>query len=880
MAITIGSQLGSYEITALLGKGGFGEVYRAKDKKLKREVAIKILPEEFSSNHDRLTRFQREAEVLASLNHPNIAAIYDLVAQDQSQFLVLELVDGETLADRIARGPIPLEEALNIAKQIAEALEAAHEKGVIHRDLKPGNIMLTSDGKVKVLDFGLAKALEGQTATNLSNSPTLVSAMSNPGVILGTASYMSPEQAKGKNVDKRADIWAFGVVFYEMLTGQTLFSAETVSETMAAVMMKEPDWNTLPANVPARLLDLLQRCLTKEPRNRLRDIGEARVALENPAVEVPTAQSNGLRHGRLAWGLAAVFLAIAALVSFIHFREEPARVVRFFIPPPEKGTFQPNTPMGVSPDGRRVVFQAAFDGKWGMWVRDLDNPVPHLLATISGSPGIPFWAPDSRRLAFFDGSKLKAVDVTTGGAVTTIIDDGANQPGSGSWNQDEVIVYSRLTTPLFQVSAAGGSPTPLTQLDKGRGEFSHWAPWFLPDGRHFLFNAYGEGVSGVYVGDLASKTSKLVVALSTRAIYVNPGYLLFVREGTLLAQPFNVTRLETTGDAVPVAEHVDTFPLPGGLALGHFSASDNGVLVYTSGLSGYDVQLAWYDRMGNKLGSAGALGELPDWSLSPDDARVVFIRRDPETPRTDLWIRDFARGSESRLTTSGNDVAPVWSGDGTQIYFRSNREGTFGVYRKNANNAGSEELVEAANKTPADASRDGRYLITLTVESNPKTGIDIFVLPLFGDRKPFPYVQTEFAESRPRLSPGGQWLAYQSNLSRTLEVYVESFPQKGPRWQVSTKGGRFPVWRHDGRELYYYSPDNEIMAVDVKASVSATEESPFGVPRKLFGAHLSTTNPRFDVSEDGRFLLAIPVGQQEASPMTVVLNWPELLKKK
>jgi serine/threonine protein kinase len=861
-------------------------VYRARDLKLKREVAIKILPEEFARDAERVSRFQREAEVLASLSHPNIAGIHDLAEASGSRYLVLELVEGETLADRIARGPLPVEEALNIAIQVCEALEAAHERGIIHRDLKPANAKITPDGNVKVLDFGLAKAIENLPANpTLSNSPTLLSGTVG-GMIIGTAAYMSPEQAIGKPVDRRSDVWSFGAVLYEMLTGTAAFTGASAPEILAAVVKLEPDWENVPASTPAAVRKLLRRCLTKDRTQRLQAMGEARIALENPAAEeFVAAPSKGLRHGWLGWGLAAAFLVIGAVVSFIHFREESPRLTKLSIPPPENGYFRQFPSFAVSPDGRRVAFETVLDGKLELWLRDLDNTVPRVLATIGGyEAGIPFWAPDSHRLGFFDGTKLKTIDVR-GGATVIVTDDGGGTPGSGSWNQDDVIIFARLGGPVFRVRVSGGVPEQITTRDKGEGP--HWAPWFLPDGHHFLYRAgaagYGSPENIVYVGDLASKTRKRLGSFGLGAIYVNPGYLLFVRQQILLAQPFNTSRLETTGDPVAVAEQVDTYTGGGGV-LGHYSASQNGVLVYTTSASSDDVQLVWYDRMRNKLGTVGPPGEYRQFSLSPDDARVVFTRRGQERGEFDIWTRDLARGPETRLTTSGNNTSPVWSGDGMHIYFRRNREGGVKLYRKNANGTGPEEVLEPggkmpANASPANASRDGRYLLTQT-PATAKTGIDIWVLPLFGDGKPFPYLETEFAKVNPRLARDGGWLSYQSNESTSEEVYVESFPKKGEKWRISIGGGASPVWSRDGRELYYSSPDNSIMAVEIKPSVSGSAR--FGVPRKLFEARTSGNGgSRFDVSSDGRFLLAVPAGQPEESvPITVVLNWPEMLKKK
>jgi Tol biopolymer transport system component len=862
-----------YRITAKLGEGGMGEVYRATDTKLDREVAIKILPESFAQDAGRMARFEREAKVLASLNHPNIAHIYGV----EERALVMELVEGES-----PKGPMAFEDAWKIAMQIADALDYAHERGVIHRDLKPANVKVTPDGVVKLLDFGLAKALgpeagESQAEARVIDSPTLTMSATLAGVILGTAAYMAPEQAKGKRVDRRADIWSWGVVLYELVTGERMFEGEDVADTLAQVLTKQPDLE----RTPPQVRKLLRRCLEKDPKQRLRDIGEARYLLEEvEGGQAAPVRGMALRH-KAGWIVAAVLLIVAAglgLVTREHLSEEPPHVVKFSFQPPEKGDFAPtNAPsVAVSPDGRRVAFFAIVEGKRGLWVRDLDAAEARMVAPVGLT--FPFWAPDSRRLAFGDGGKLKTIDVT-GGPVVTLTQAGAGR--GGGWNQDDVIVFSpgpgTGTGGLLRVAAAGGMPTQVTQLDKARNETTHVLPWFLPDGRHFLYlaNSTEPEKADVFVGDLASGARKRVMIGNTRAIYVAPGYLLFVRDRTLMAQPFDTRKLATTGDAVPVAEQLDTAVGPLG-ALGYFSASQNGVLAYTSSGVAGRVQLTWFSRAGKKLDTAGAAGDLEAYSLSPDGESVVVARRDPQSFRFDVWKRDLAHGAESRLTSTGNNRYPVWSSDGTQIYFMSDRDGAYKVYRKAANGTGPEEVVEAAVKAPLDASGDGRFLLEETSAANPKTANDIWVFPLFGDRKPIPYVQTEFRELRPRLSPDGRWLAYQSDESRPYEVYVESFPQKGGRWQVSNNGGMFPVWSRDGRELYYYSLDHQIVAVEITPGA----QFHFGVPKALFQVRISNFNTSFEVSKDGRFLLPALVEQQTSTPMRVVLNWTEMLRRR
>jgi serine/threonine protein kinase len=873
VAMTPGSKLGACEIVGLIGAGGMGKVYRARDLRLKREVAIKILPEEFSRDVDRVSRFQREAEVLASLNHPNIAAIHDLAESNGIRYLVLELVDGETLADMIARGPIPVEESLAIAKQICEALEAAHERGIVHRDLKPANVKLTPEGQVKVLDFGLAKAISN-TNTMASNSPTLLSGTMG-GMLIGTAAYMSPEQATGKAVDKRADIWSFGVVLWEMLAGQQLFRGETVSHILASVLKDEPDLS----RVPLKARGLLWRCLEKDPRKRLRDIGDVRILLEDSSpAHAPVLAPKPAWPG---WTMAVALAVVAAVFAMLSLWPVPQmNVAKLYFPPPAKGMLATTgfPALAVSPNGQHFVFEAGVDGRRGLWLRDLDNSTPRLLSEFESAnrPETPFWAPDSRRLAFFQGGQLKTIDITSGPAIA-IANPNFRTQGTGSWSRDDVIVFSPVTSPaLWRVAAVGGSPAPVTELDQSRNETGHTMPWFLPDGRHFLYLAISTDPTktGVFVGDLNSRTRKQVLGFGTRAIYVNPGYLLYVRDRTLLAQPFDTDKLETTGDVVPVAEEVDTGSNLG-VNIGSFSASQNGVLAYTSGGIFGSVQLTWFDHAGNQLDTVGPPGDLSWFSLSPDGSRVAFSRRNPRTYVSEIWTRDLAHNSELRLTSTGSSEFPIWSWNSALIYFVGYRNAAWKLYAKNANNTGQEMVLEDAFMWPADASRN--YLLAETPPGNRPTGQDIWMLPLSGEGKPTAYLNTEFAENQARLSPNGLWLAYRSNESGPQDVYVVSFPQLREKHKVSTDGGGMPAWSHNGRELYYLASDGKIMAVEIPPG----EHLQPGIPKPLFRAHMvRDPNIRFEVSADGRFLLPAAVEQDAAAPMNVVLNWPQLLRKK
>jgi Tol biopolymer transport system component/predicted Ser/Thr protein kinase len=857
LSITVGTQLGSYEITSLLGKGGMGEVYRARDTKLKREVAIKILPEEFSRDPGRMLRFQREAEVLASLNHSNIAAIYGV----EERALVMELVEGES-----PKGPMPFDEAWRIASQIAFALEYAHDKGVVHRDLKPANVKITPEGAVKLLDFGLAKAFSGQPAmpaADPANSPTLTLGASEVGMIVGTAAYMPPEQAKGKSVDKRADIWAFGVVLYELLTGERLFKGEDVSDTLAQVLTKEPEFE----RVPAKARRLLRECLEKDPKQRLRDIGDARRLLEDEPQDPVTAPSRS-RLGWVAWAVASM-LALALGVTYFGRTPERPRVLKLSVLPPEKATFSTTGVPAVSPDGRRLAFAATVDGKTSLWVRDLDSLTARPLAGTEGT-GLPFWSPDSRFIAFFAGGKLKKIDVSGGPALTLC--EAGNARG-GSWSNTDVIVFTpNLASGLFRVPVTGGNATPVTAPDQALGETSHRWPWFLPDGRHFLYTARNDDPekTTVYVADLDSKNRRRVLAANSNAVYSPPGYLLFVRERTLMAQPFDAVKAQTTGDPFPIAEQVDYLDVS---IAGRFAVSQNGVLAYTSGVVRSVQRLTWFDRFGKVAGTVGEPGDLNWPAISPDGNTVVVARRDPQTGVINLWLHDPARGTASRFTfNSGEDRVPVWSPDGSHIAFSSIRDGFLKLYQKATSGVAQDEALDKAQpRDPSDWSRDGHYIIE--VARDPGTKADIWVLPLFGDRKPFPFLQTEFNEVGAKLSPNGQWLAYQSDETRRNEVYVQTFPTPGRRVQVSTNGGSSPVWSRDGKELFFIGADQKMMAVEVKNG------GKFGVPRALFDTRLGGLPFAFDVSKDGRFLIPTLVEQAASVPMTVVVDWTAGLKK-
>ena len=883
--LTAGTKLGPYEILSALGAGGMGEVYRARDTKLGREVAVKILPAAFTNDLERLARFRREAQVLAALNHPHIGAIYGLDEANGQQVLVLELVDGEGLDRRIARGPIPVDEALRIAKQIAEALEAAHEKGIIHRDLKPANIALTNDGNVKVLDFGLAKVTEaaGGTSIDLADSPTMTSPamMTGMGMILGTAAYMSPEQAKGRPAEKRSDVWAFGCVLYEMLTAKRAFEGEDVSDTLAFIITKEPYWDALPAGTPRPIRTLLRRCLEKDRKERLPDIAMARLeikdALTAPAAEASLSGRRPRWSRALPWAVASLLLVAFGLLSFIRFRDAlpvaPAETRLDINTPPTTNAES----LALAPDGRKMVFTGTADSQSRLWLRSLDSVSTSPLRGTEGAV-YPFWSPDSRSIAFFADGKLKRMDLDSGSVKTL-----ANSPTTrgGAWNRDDVILFSGGTQPLVRISATtDGQPVQVTRFEGQQS--NHCFPQFLPDGRHFLYYAIGAAdTNGVYVGQLDGSKPRRLLDADAAAVYASSGHLLFVREGTLLAQRFDATRLEVTGTPFPVAQQVGVSPRPA-QPVAAVSASAAGPIAYRTGSAGGGQrQFVWFDRSGRELGKVGEpdSAQSLDPSMSPDGRRIALWRR--VDGNTDVWLLELARGVRSRFTVdASSDNYPIWSPDGSRIVFHSNRKtGVFDLYQKPASGAGSEELLleSPLPKTPLDWSSDGRFLLYRI--SDPKTGINLWALPLEGDRKPFPVGQTNFHTANGQFSPDGKWVAYQSDESGRFEIHIQAFPGPGGKVQVSTGGGAQVRWRHDGKEVFYIALDDRLMVVPLQFASNGQTVDP-GAPVPLFTTHIGGAvpdvynRPQYMVSPDGqRFLMNTIIGEPMTSPITVIQNW-------
>jgi Tol biopolymer transport system component/predicted Ser/Thr protein kinase len=896
MAIPSGKRLGPYEILSAIGAGGMGEVYRARDTRLDRIVALKILPAHLAERAELRERFEREARAVAGLNHPHICVLHDVGQQDGTDFLVMEYLEGETLAQRLTKGPLPIQQALQYAIEIADALDKAHRKGITHRDLKPGNIMLTKSG-TKLLDFGLAKLQqEVVPATPESQLPTMKSGITGAGTILGTLQYMAPEQVEGDAVDSRTDIFAFGAVVYEMATGKRAFEGKSQASLIAAILERDPPaMASLQPMTPAALDRVVRKCLAKEPEKRWQAASDvcdelkwiAESGSQSAAVApMVTASKTPLRDARLGWIVAtACFIAALIFGSFLYLRHapEPPRAVRFSLFPPDKwilaGTGAVTTgasaPVAISPDGQRVAFVAASaEGKTLLWVRSLDALTAQELAGTEGGTS-PFWSPDSLSLGFFASGKLKKIDVS-GGSPITLCDAPDNR--GGTWNRDGMILFAPTNISALQkVSVSGGVPAAATVL--GQGELGHIRPSFLPDGRHFLYSTIAPrpGSGGpIYVGSLDSNERKLLLnATSANALY-SQGNLLFLRETTLVAQPFDARRLALTGDASPIADQIR---VSGSMQpYAYFSASENGALAYQMGAETASSQLLWFDRTGKQLGALGDPAAYTDLELSPDGKRVSVSIPDEGKGRN-LWIYDVARGLRTRFTFDPADqLTSIWSPDGGRIVFNSRRKGSLDLYQKAANGAGNEEVLLEDNldKSPASWSPDGKSI--LYVSSGASRSNDLFVLPLTGDRKPVPFLQTQFSETEGRISPDGRWVAYVSNESSRNEIYVASFPGPGGKWQISSGGGNYPRWRRDGSEIFYLAPDNKLMAASVNSKGASFEVS---AVKPLFATRIAFRGSyKYDVSPDGqKFLIDSAPEQATTSPLTIVLNWEAGVKK-
>jgi eukaryotic-like serine/threonine-protein kinase len=890
MAIATGERFNHYEIIAPLGAGGMGEVYLAEDSRLGRKVAIKVLPAEFAMDSDRLRRFEQEARATSALNHPNILTVYDIGAHEGAPYIVAELLEGEELSEFIKQGAIAPRRAIDYARQIAEGLAVAHAKGVVHRDLKPENLFVTTDGRVKILDFGLAKLRQQQFGAIDKDAPTQ-KRITDPGVIMGTVGYMSPEQVRGQETDHRSDIFAFGVILYEMLSGQNAFRGDSAIEMMNAILKEEPpELGELGMKIAPGLEKVLRRCLEKKPEHRFHSAHDLGFALEAVASssssdsnqtktaiapDTTTSAKRGGRREYIAWIAASIFALIAALaLGVVWFRraEPAAQTVRFLLFAPEKTRFiEPS--FALSPNGRQLAFSATDEaGKNLLYLRPLNSLYAQPLPGTENA-FLPFWSPDSRSIAFFSQGKLKRVEAS-GGAPQTLCD--VNHAGGGSWNRaGEIIMAPTNDGTLYRVPATGGIPTALTTLDQSRGEDGHWLPQFLPDGEHFLYYASNRQAeqSGLYVGSLSDKATHHVLRSDYSAVYT-AGDLLFVRNGALLGQAFDTRALKLVGEPFLIAEQVKTWDI-----VPNLSVAENGTMAFQSG-GGPPPQLVWFDRSGKKLGTVGEPADYSNPSLAPDGKRLAVSVRDPETKQRDIWLFDLARGAKSRFTFDpADDINPLWSKDGSRIFFISDRKGQRDIFQKKVNAAEEEELLYASTgeKNVEDLSPDGRLLIYNSGFGNNATKIDLWLAPLEGERTPRPFLKTPFSEEQAAISPDGRWVAYCSDESGRAEIYVATFPQLSGKWQVSVDGGAEPQWRRDGKELFFTNASRKLMAAEVKTGSGAFEAE---APKLLFETPL--INPgrnRFVVTGDGQRFLVITRLEDTRAPINLVVNWLAELKR-
>ena len=885
--LTRGTRIGVYEVISLIGSGGMGEVYRAHDTRLNRDVALKVLPEIFARDSERMARFEREAKLLAALNHPNIAAIYGLEESGPIRALVMELVEGPTLAERIASGPVPVDETLPLARQVADAVEYAHEKNVMHRDLKPANIKVTAEGVVKVLDFGLAKALADEpTAEDIGNSPTLSMAATRQGVILGTAAYMSPEQARGKTVDKRTDIWAFGCILYEMLTGKQAFHGEDVTVILAAVVMKEPALDALPANTPPAIQTLLRRCLRKERRERLPDAGSARIEIQEvlnaPATAEAVAAAPGtgvpaLRRRSLVLSLGALMLG-AAIAGLGAWTLKPAPPVprpisRFDYNFPQGHQFRATgrAVMALSPDGSRFVYNTGQ----GLYLRSMDQLEARLIPGTEAALTNPFFSPDGQWVGYYQDGQLKKIAISGGAPVPL---GPASNPFGVSWGPDNTILFSQ-PEGIRRVSANGGTPELIIKAEAGERFDS---PQSLPGGNWILFtvgtSANDWDEARIVVQSLGTKERRDVWRGGSDARYVPTEHIVYALDDNLFAIPFDLDTLTVTGGPVPLVEGVFKADAT---ASANYGISDGGSLVYVSGSGGAGPRtIVWVDRQGREEAIKVPPRTYAYARLSPDGSRVALDIRDQEN---DIWTWDLARETLARLTFDpGINRVPVWTRDGKRVAFSAQRGGAENIYWQAADGSGAPEpLTEIPNVSigPQAFSPDGTQLL-FQETSAPH---NISLIKLDGERKPELLLQTSFDEANPDISPDGRWLAYESNESGRYEVYVRPFPKVNDgRWQISTGGGTRPLWSPSGRELFYYLAPGTLMAVRVEAGTTFAA----GAPAVVFqGPYVtSVTGRQYSVSPDGRRFLMIKnaatAGNAPPPKITVVLNWVEELKRR
>jgi serine/threonine protein kinase/Tol biopolymer transport system component len=878
MTLGPGTKLGRYEIRAKIGEGGMGEVHRAFDAKLNREVAIKVLPAAFSEQKDRLSRFEQEAQAAGGLNHPNILAIYDVDVHEGAPFVVSELLAGDSLRERLRHGALTSRQAIDIALQIARGLAAAHDKGIVHRDLKPENIFLTNDERVKILDFGLAKLTAPVDDSQPQTDVPTRRQHTDPGTILGTVGYMSPEQARGEQVDQRSDIFSLGAVLYEMLTGKRAFVRPSAVETLNAIIKEEPAEFTNGSNISPGLQSTVRHCLEKKRERRFQSANDVAFALEtlsgasqSSSTVVEPHRRGSFSREHLAWILAAGLLITTLTALFFYLRKSSTRAsaTSFLVQPPEKlafAAFDLPFPAAMSPDGSKI---ALVTNQRQLWLRSLDSSTLQSLAGTEGGVN-PFWSPDGRFIAFFAGGKLKKLAIA--GGPPTVVCDAAPNANSGTWNSDDVILFTvgQNDKGILKVNAAGGDPATVRLPDATQQESYLFWPWFLPDGRHFLYLA-GKGnraESGLYVGSIASSETKLLMKVSSRALYSPPGYLLYVREGALQARPFDATSLNFTGEETTVAEHVGIF---GSTGCAYFSVSANGeVLSY---LSGNRVsKLVWLDRTGKEIGTVGQPDNYWLLRLSRDGKKLAVNIIDPKDGTNDIWIQDFERGTFTRFTFDpGLENGSLWFPDGRGIVYAHDLDGPPHLYQKLLASAAEAEMLLSPGTTgpqyPLDFTPDGKSLIYQELKAN--NGLDLLILPMTGDRKPYPFAQTQFNEQYARISPDGKWVAFVSDQTGRREIYVQSW-QGGERIQISNRGGTFPHWNSNGKELFFLS-DRKMISVAVKIG----EKFEASAPVELFQSEVT----EFEVAPDGqRFLIRTTEGVPPL-PLTVATGWLAKLRR-
>ncbi len=883
----VGTTISHYKVLEKIGQGGMGEVYRAEDTNLSREVAIKVLPEQFTKDPQRLARFEREAKLLASLNHPNIAAIYGFEEADDVRFLALELVPGETLQERVAKGPVPVEEALEVCRQIAEGVEAAHEKGVIHRDLKPANVKVTPEGKVKILDFGLAKAFEEDTpVTDISQSPTLTEEMTRAGVILGTAAYMSPEQAKGEPVDKRADIFAFGCVLYELLTGKRAFEGETITETLGAIIHKEPDWVALPGATPWRIKELLDDCLQKEAHDRLHDMANVRIqikkALKEPVTASPTELASATQPGQQRWtltvGLVVLGAVVAVLVTWSLIQpSSPEQSLNRFVIRPSPPVVLASTnakEVAISPDGRQLVYMGVEEGGSQLYLRSLDDFVDRPIPGTENPGLMVFFSPDGKSIGFFAEGKLKKTSLA-GGSPITLCDAPTGRRG-GDWFEDTIVLAATLGSGqgLYRVSANGGEPEMLAIPNLDEGEQAYALPDFLPDGKNLLFTIVSS--TGIQTALLSLETGerKVVLENARQASYLPTGHLIYEQAvtGNLMVVPFDLAALEVTGDSVQVVQGVSTDPN----TVVDYAISDNGTLVYIPSTS-TDRTLVWVDRAGQEEPLAAEPQGYQFPRISPDGSRLAISVS--ESGGEDVWIYDLEREILTRLTFDpATDHNPLWTPDGQRIVFDSGRDGSVhNLYWKAADGTGQvERLTTSPNYTGVYSfSPDGKSLVHR--EAGTTSQWNLHVLSMEGERTSQPLFDSEFAERSAAISPNGRFIAYESNESGQFEIYVRPFPNVDDgKWQISRDGGTGPVWAPRGQELFYRHGE-AMMVVGIETEPTFTAGSPVGMFTGRYTMAGGFVN--YDISADGQQFLMIKEEEGQQDQINVVLNWFEELKR-